>query len=391
MEKINYNNLYNIRRQSLIFVQFIVFRALGLSPWTFYHFEEFYGYKKINYLNLEYCLSYWGSSYNIVLSAFIITTNYLYFFSNTDFIENMRSMLSSYSYAYIHIKIYLRAASFTSTAIVLWNYVSLQARIINFLNRLQRVDIKLIKDSKYEPKNATGFCLMFFINLFVSISLMVMHPTTDLQLEYFFKDFLYMFTSGFPIVFYNWMILQYIMMLNLTMRRIKKVNSLILEIGIDENDNVLNNQASERELCCLKEVYMHLCKLQDGLVSFYGIPILIAVINIGGLSLFIVYNIYDLNSLYPLGTKDYVIYGIWLIWMIFFIIVVFITFIRAKIEEKKAKNNLCSLLRRYSMDERFKYELDELLHNRWPQEVDVKFDDLVSFEDIFPQSESLIN
>lgn len=177
MGKINFNNLYQIRHRSLIFVQFIVFRALGLSPWTFYHFVEFYRHKKINYLNLEYCLSYWGSYYNIVLSAFIIITNFLYLDLEHLYFKEKVILLAS-----TDIQIYLQAASFTSTSIILWNYVSLQAIIINFLNRLQRVDIKLMKDSKkYKPKNATGFCLMFFVNLFVSISLIVMQSTTNIR------------------------------------------------------------------------------------------------------------------------------------------------------------------------------------------------------------------
>ncbi|XP_057335348.1 uncharacterized protein LOC130674065 [Microplitis mediator] len=362
-------NLYKNRKRIFIVIQFIMFRAIGLSPWTFnYSSELLSDDKAIGFENITYCLSLWGSTYNIVFGVVLMSAN------GYSFSCLLKKGLIINSIVLKDTEIVLQCVSFALISFIVIRNFFIQMIAINFFNKLQSIDRKLNKMSVYKLKNGHSN-QMFLFNFFLSAIFIVMR-----MIEINLQNYMTIISTILSNVFYNLIILQCITMLNLIVRRIDSLNLSIskMENSDSDSDTNLKIESIKRKIYCLKEANVDLCKLFDDVMSFCLVPILIAVTYVSSLAIFTLYYIVFTLSRHAkiFDSVQYKFYVIWLIWMTVLIFLVIINFNRINKQKKKAENILDLRSKQYAMDREIEHEIMELSQDRLNREVEVNCDSI---------------
>lgn len=314
-------NLYKNRKRIFIVFQFMIFRAIGLSPWSFNYLSELLSdHKAIGFENIKYCLSLWGSVYNVVFGVVLILAN-VYSLSLLLGVNLKITTIVSKD-----TEILLQSMSFALITIIVIRHFFLQMIAINFFNKLQSIDRKLNKMSVYKLKSGHSNQLFLF-NFFLCAIFIVMR-----MVEINLKNIMTIISTTLSNVFYNLVILQCIIMLDLILRRIDSLNLSISKMEKSKSDTNLEIESIKRKIYCLKEANVDLSKLFDDVMSFCVIPIFIAVTYVHSLAIFTLYYIvFTLSSGATIfDLVQYKFYGIWLIWMTLLTFSVISNFTRIK-------------------------------------------------------------
>lgn len=282
-----YKKYVSVYHRSLFFIQYIFFKIIGLSPWTISDFEMYKKNRQVNNDQNKVCkFSYFGTFYNVLLIIVIISLTLYSSHYNPLTILQTDSIMTKETVSTLE-----NLAGLT-TLVYLSVYIFRQKLMIGIFNRLKVVDSKLQKCSIYSLENDITLHIIFIVNLFICCFLVVT--------EFHRYSLLGTIIRSTPTVISAWLLIQYIMLLNMINRRFKIINYTIVKI-IEANQN-----KNQPEAVCvsrttlfrgsviydinnIKYAYIKLYEICQDLGSFFGFSILLALIFIGAESVFVLY------------------------------------------------------------------------------------------------------
>lgn len=279
----------------LLLIQLSFFKFIGLSPWSI-NFKEIIKKKYDNFKNNSILvISFCHSAYNILLIILWCSCNaYTFIFIKHNLSTMTASLLTK------AVVVNLAVFGMISPIFAWLVYVLRQKIIINFVNKLKRVDKVLEKYSIHlldNNNNNNNICILFLINFVLCcclfIALLGSVPLNFLPLRYV------------PSLINSWILMQYSMMLNALNQRFKTINLTILKLGNIDTDikfqtlfvlRIPLRRSVIRDIENLNHTHAELCKMCEIITNFYGLPILLTIIFFGALSIFILYFIIVFKS-----------------------------------------------------------------------------------------------
>lgn len=277
--------------QGLLFV----FKVLGLSPWKVNKYK-ISDKNKDNQRNLVESSNY-GCVYNIlliiILSAICATVIELGLWKE----EYMESDLVN------KIDLCLMIYGISLIVIVWLNYVLLQKKIVNIVNKLYSIYDNLMICNRYNFKSDYRLYIFPLLNLFLCGSLVIVDMV---------KSGIYItIIWSTPLIISSWVLMQYTLLLNIIFQLLKCMSMKILELGDIDMENyyrtMLRSKISLREFAIkdinfIKYAIMQLCEICDQIADFYAIPLLMIVVYSITRAIFDIY--YLIVSLFLLDESD---------------------------------------------------------------------------------------
>ncbi|XP_057333970.1 uncharacterized protein LOC130673079 [Microplitis mediator] len=287
-----------------IVLQYIFFKAVGLSPWTIDMSQVINNSRMINYSNDLFKNSMISIIYNcmiiIVMASFYI---WVILFPNN---QHGRRYDTIYSARIIAIGI--PSLGTIITLITWFYYIVRKKKILNSTEKLLKLDKKLkeLYCTENNYKSDYNFYIILFINFLLSFCLLIFRLRrlywTSVLLEYI------------PSLVISWTMMQFSLVINVIHNQFKMINISILKLGnlIDNNSNYDDDEliTSEiyypriiitRRIICgsiahdldnIKCIYSELCDVWCEIFNFYGLLILLGITYFGGHSMTTIYDLW---------------------------------------------------------------------------------------------------
>ncbi|CAD6208538.1 GSCOCT00010533001.3-RA-CDS [Cotesia congregata] len=363
-------NLSSVSKRIFMVLQYIIFKLIGLSPWTIDVTELFNNNRRmINYNSDFLKYSIIGVVYNLLLIISLGSFHiYVLFYSNeVGFYEMfIDSVLTS------RVHLVMLNLDIIITLVIWFNYIVRQKKIIDVVERLIKLDKKL---QKYDfilndcKKNCRTY-LIFFINFVLCLFLLII----QLKKVNWSINALIEFI---PIVVMSWSMMQFTLMINLIKKRFEKVNKLLLSLGnlVETEEELLTiddvfslKEPAPKKIIVgsivhdvdeINDMHSELCDLWSEVLNFYGIPVLLTIYQFCGKCINTSYLVWIISHIYR-------IYGSAIfsnLFIIFGLFVMINTVTKTIIDEsKKTARNIHVLQNKCIMDEK---NLEKLCDFSW--------------------------
>lgn len=273
MQYINLNKVY---RYFLIF-QYIVYKTVGLSPWTLKVLKISKQDCRINQTRNNICkISYIGSGYNFLLVlVYALHQFYGQFFPD----KNRVSIINNHTY-----KMVMNVTSFMTTVSICWiliYFVYTRKSMINVIDRLISVNQKLNISADSYSKDFLSY-FIFITNFLVQLVKILMEPNSPIISVLF---------GNFPSVVCSWIIVQFTLFLGIVGKQIEAINLSINKIDDVRSDlsqtfasraNILlTDESTCREINNIKRIYIELWEISGEINNLYGLTVLISLLLFG--------------------------------------------------------------------------------------------------------------
>ncbi|XP_057336829.1 uncharacterized protein LOC130675282 isoform X1 [Microplitis mediator] len=376
--KLNYSKDKSAYNRYFSFIRFILWKITGLSPWKFESSGIFHESKINSSDKNDVCsVSYVGSCYNILVFL-AIDSFAVYRLLDQSFNRNYPGpILSLIIVKFLFIA--LLCASLIPLMYIIWQKI-----IITVNNEFENVDEILGKCTDYEIKKSHLNNVIFIVNLFTKICLI-------LVLDLFYYSTERVFYEIIPSIISSGVIIQYATQLNRVNKRFKSINLAILKLGdfkisasltqvSSVTQTVLSRESIIYEIENIKCAYIKLCEMSENIADFYGIPILIAIFSFAVRSIFTVY--FTILSLVKIQLENIVWYqnGIRILWIIFLFTVLTSSVTTITKQNKKLARIINSLTDRYTMDEKIKKNLAKFSNDLWHLKVELTACDIIPLD-----------
>ncbi|XP_057334108.1 uncharacterized protein LOC130673184 isoform X2 [Microplitis mediator] len=346
-----YNKYDSVYHRNLTSLQRIIFKIIGLSPWTVEISKLSHKSRKVDNVQNNICyFSYAGSFYNILLIILGVLSILYSSFNNMLEIPERDILVTKNTLS--NIKFF----SVVEVLIVILIYIFRQNKIINILNQLRNVDNDLQKCAVFTSEN--NYIVVHFI-FFGNFLIYCCYLAMDCYIYQFENILLQIVMLHSPIIIFSWIIVQYTILLDIIDKRFK--------IHYDVKN--------------IKCAYVKLCEICGDIADFYGLPILIAITYIGGSSILISYFFMLLFS--ETIQIDYIVclcQGMRLLWMALLILML-TTYVTKTINQSNETANIINVLMdRCAMDEKVEKEFVKFLRHLLFRMVKFTACDIISLD-----------
>ncbi|XP_057318616.1 uncharacterized protein LOC130663423 isoform X2 [Microplitis mediator] len=350
LNKSEKKNLYLFRFDYLIFIKYIIYKIIGLSPWSLnIHKVSNKNHRINNDKNNIFDISYAGTFYNILLIILINSLN-IYSFGSF-FPVQVDTVLTPTIMNIINFVLVL------SVTAIMTIYVTRQSIIINVMNKLIRVEENLKNCGYYKAESYLTIYLMIIFNFLL---------TTGMLATGIYKySLLGVFIKLLPIIISSWVLIQYSTFLYIINKKFESVNTTISNFGKMKNSSQLQpifmtktgllTESVYHEIENLKFVYGELCDICQNIEDFYGLPALIAIVKFGETIIRSSYYILvSLDYSVPDKLLAYVISGIGIVWTSLILMILTTFVVRTIKQSQKTANIINRLMDRCTMDPKIK-------------------------------------
>lgn len=272
------NNQENsVYYRCFMFIQHIIFKISGISPWTMDTSVIFRNNKDLENNNFNCSFSYSGSCYNIILSAIIIILTYYDISYSSSTKIDSDNMLES-------ITAKVEYTSLLSASLIPLIYVFRQKLLINVNNMFKIVDNNLNNCADYNTENSYTNYFVFIVNVIVTSGILILRIIASESLTMLFiRSFAYFISS--------WVTIQYVLLLNMIYKRFKAINSTLLKLGTNRSVISRSHELVIDDIDKIKFAYLKLSDMCEDTESFYGLSILISIFILAVKSIFMLYHI----------------------------------------------------------------------------------------------------
>ncbi|XP_044577949.1 putative gustatory receptor 28a [Cotesia glomerata] len=348
-----YDSVYD---KTFVIFQNIIFRIMGLSPWTLNVSKMHCKNRSIDVPDYKCQFSLLGCLYNIsLIISLICLTVYMKFIAlsgiHTDGLITKRANLILFSF---------------DTAIVcgmLLMYVINNKVMIEILNRLKDVDQKLEKCVAYECQTNRS---IFLINFFVSIcyGFIILYSSPSLE----------MFQAQLSASITSWILTQYTLLMEKIVKRFKMINLALSKLDIQKKDTSMSERLSAiyynsfqqiliYEIDSIKYAHFELCKICQEINNFYGVIMLFLIIDCSFMSVIVLYVMtFSFNNDFEFDII-YITDIIWILWITYNFLL-FTVFIASTEEESQKTADVINLhMDQCAMDEIVEKKLSKFSHD----------------------------
>lgn len=265
------NQLFDSVSRYFMFAQHIVFRIVGLLPWTMdQSFNVF-----INHKSDKLCrFSFIGSGYSFFLSSVIIIL------SVYNLIESPSVQIQADPMLTATVTTKLEFITQLGVLLIPIIFICRQTLMTSVINRLEDVNERLKRCPGYAIESNLTAVIVFVVHLVLISGVGTLVGQYHLPLMVLIRCS--------PGIIASWSVTQFSTLLILITKRIKSINTALLKLG----GYIRNNQAQSRSFSILCELMVHEIKnLKNGYVElfeicedikdFYGLSILIVIIYYG--------------------------------------------------------------------------------------------------------------
>ncbi|CAD6237030.1 GSCOCT00014137001.2-RA-CDS [Cotesia congregata] len=348
-----YNKYDSVYDKTFIIFQNIIFRIIGLSPWTLNVCKMHRKNRSMDVPDYKCEFSVVGYLYNIsLIISHVCLTVYVKFIAvsgvHTDGLITKRVNLILFS---------------IDTAFVcgmLLMYVINNKVMIKILNRLKDVDQKLVKCAAYEYQTNRS---IFLINFFVSICYGFLVFYDNLSLAWLQEQ-----TSAFLTC---WILTQYTLLMEKILKRFKMINLALSKLDVKKKDTyrsgrlsvIYYNSLQQSLIHEIKNAHFELCRICQEINNFYGVIMLFLIIDCSFMSVMVLYVVtFSLHNDFEFDISD-VTDAIWLLWMAYNI-VLFTVFIASTEEDSQKTADIINILMdECAMDEIVEKKLSKFSHD----------------------------
>lgn len=318
-----YNKNDPVFDKTFIIFQNIIFKIMGLSPWTLNVLKMYRENSSFDVLNYECQFSLVGCLYNVLLMI-IIVLSIAYTKINEESISIQDNIVSKQVLMIISYVIALLTCG------ILLVYIINGKVMINVLNRLKSIDEKLRNCAAYKFQSNMSIFVIFVINFFLCacFNLIVFCNNFTLQ-EFLFE---------MPFVINSYIIMQFTMLLDAIYKRFEMINFAISNLDVIKKVSSVpdrlcatNSSPSHQliiyEIGSIKCAYKELCEICLEINNFYGLIMVFIILITGTISVIILYFEFFALS----GEIEFNIYNvtdaIWLLWIAydFVVLTVFVS------------------------------------------------------------------
>ncbi|CAD6222043.1 GSCOCT00014053001.2-RA-CDS [Cotesia congregata] len=249
-------------------IQYIIFKIVGLSPWT-----NFQRTQKKSYV-IQHSLS--GTLYNLAL---IIAYCSYFVWSYEDLIPRKDQPDSAFAKTVgnnVHI---LRIVA---TALIWIFFMMHQKLMIRILNKLAASSSLLQRCELYNFRDNHAIYWIFLSNFLVTTYLVVLEILV-------YKPILVPIRL-IPALIHSWVLMQYSLLLDIVMKQFESIQSTILKLGDVDSDIKLHTlfvtkvplrRQITHEITKIRDVHGKLFKITELISNFYGSPILMTIFYFG--------------------------------------------------------------------------------------------------------------
>ncbi|XP_057334107.1 uncharacterized protein LOC130673184 isoform X1 [Microplitis mediator] len=379
-----YNKYDSVYHRNLTSLQRIIFKIIGLSPWTVEISKLSHKSRKVDNVQNNICyFSYAGSFYNILLIILGVLSILYSSFNNMLEIPERDILVTKNTLS--NIKFF----SVVEVLIVILIYIFRQNKIINILNQLRNVDNDLQKCAVFTSEN--NYIVVHFI-FFGNFLIYCCYLAMDCYIYQFENILLQIVMLHSPIIIFSWIIVQYTILLDIIDKRFKSINLMIIKLSDTKSHlnqsqilfvskNLLLRDSVHYDVKNIKCAYVKLCEICGDIADFYGLPILIAITYIGGSSILISYFFMLLFS--ETIQIDYIVclcQGMRLLWMALLILML-TTYVTKTINQSNETANIINVLMdRCAMDEKVEKEFVKFLRHLLFRMVKFTACDIISLD-----------
>lgn len=303
-------NRYLFHFHYLIFIKYIIYKIIGLSPWSLNIYKASNKNLRINNdKNKIFNISYAGTLYNILL--IILINSYNIYSLNAISFMHADSVLTPTVFNTIQF------VSVLSVAVIMTIYIFRQNIMISVMNKLICVEESLNNCTYYEAESYLIIYLIITSNVLLTTTLLALGIKNYSWLNVFFK-FL-------PSIISSWVLIQYTTFLYIINKKFMSVNMSISKLGKLKNCSQLQpifvtktgllTESVYHEIENIKFVYLELCDVCQNIEDFFGLPAFIAIVKFGEImtrSLYLV--LMSLDNAKPIELSLYIIGGIVIVW-----------------------------------------------------------------------------
>lgn len=283
-----YNKYDSVYHRNLTSLQYIIFKIIGLSPWTVKISKTSRKSRRVQ-KNICY-FSYAGSFYNILLVVLEVSTILYFSFYNIletpprDILVTRNTVSNLKCFAIMEIVILILIMTFR------------QNKVINILNQLKNVDSDLEKCAVFTTESNYVIVHLIFIGNFL---IYCCYLAMESYIYHFENILLLIVILHSPIIVFSSIIVQYTTLLDIIDKRFKSINFMIIKLRgtkshLNQSQILFVSKKPLREsvhydVKNIKCAYVKLCEICKDTADFYGLPILMAIVYFGLTSILILY------------------------------------------------------------------------------------------------------
>lgn len=282
-EKLNYNQWNSVCYRYFMIIQYCWFKIIGLSPWAL-NTPSSRDEKNICYF------SYIGTFYSILIIIIYVSTVYFnYIVYSLDSNPDSEQVLS--------LQLYEKLCLILSHSLILMMLIFIfrQRSLISIIHQIKLVTKKIGQCDNFKKELDCTIYLTLMTDCLIISSIMIVEICYNFSVTMIVQFILECFFEG-------GMIIQFVIFLNIITKHFEAINSSISDV-----DNVKINTAQvhpsyvinmavsvpEPDLQIIDSdsvnAYVDLYKICDSLKKFYGLPILIDILNLSVKTLCMLY------------------------------------------------------------------------------------------------------
>ncbi|KAG8040354.1 hypothetical protein G9C98_000925, partial [Cotesia typhae] len=321
----------------------IWFKILGLSPWTI-DTRMLRKNGSADDKNFKSKLSFWGSFYNVLLVIFVLITD-IWIIFRLSLVENSTLTLET-------VTVKLSFVSIICASIIPIIYVFRQKLLVNMNNRFEGVNRILNDCSDHSTDDNNKNYLIFAMTSLLTTIIVI------LRVLYYLSS-AKVFVITLPYFISSWLIVQFVMFLNMIKVRITSVNNTLSQLGTFDNKILLSRESVLSDIFIIKRIYVEICEISDGIMSFFGLPILIVIIIFSIRSIFnLYYIILILIHIQEIDLRLYE-YGFFLLRNVFLFLMMTSNATEIIKQNRKTARIINLLIDRYLLDKKIKNKFPE--------------------------------
>ncbi|CAD6208526.1 GSCOCT00010527001.3-RA-CDS [Cotesia congregata] len=335
---------YSVYKLRFLCFSNIWFKILGLSPWTI---DTGILRKNVSpeEKNFKCKLSFWGTFYNVFLVTLMLITD-IWIIYHLSLMENSTRLTLE------TVTVKLSFVSIICASIIPIIYVFRQKLLVNMNNRFEGVNRTLSDCSDYSVDDSNNNYLIFTMTSLLTSGIIV------LRVLYYLSS-AKVFVISLPYFISSWLIVQFVMFLNMIKVRITSVNNTLSKLGTTDNKILLSRESVLNDIFIIKRDYVEICEISDGIMSFFGLPILIVIIIFSIRSIFnFYYIILILIHIQEIDLRLYE-YGLFLLRNIFLFLMMTSNATEIIKQNRKTARIINLLIDRYLLDKRIKNKFPE--------------------------------
>ncbi|CAD6237028.1 GSCOCT00013864001.3-RA-CDS [Cotesia congregata] len=351
-----YNKYDSVYDKTLVIFQNIIFRIMGLSPWTLNVLKMLRKNRSFDVPDYECQFSLVGCLYNIsLIISLVCLTVYVKFIPvsgvHTDGIITKPANLILFSIDMVFV------------CGMLLMYVINNKVMIKIFNKLKDVDQKLVKCGAYEYQtNRSIFLINFFVSIFYGCFVFYITPSLEI-----FQEQISAFLN-------NWILTQYTLLMEKIVKRFEMINHVLSKLDVKKKDTSMSGRLSAiyydllqqlliHEIDIIKHAYIELCRICNEINNFYGVIMLFLIIDCSIFSVIVAYVLtFSLNNDFEF-VISYVTDATWILW-IAYSFVLFTVFIASTEEESQKTADIINIhMDQCAMDEIVEKKLSKFSHD----------------------------